>query len=52
LIVIAVLFGLAIISIHNKYEKNSLPIGWSFVDILPANNFSGRIITHLKQHLE
>jgi len=27
LILIAVLFGLAIISIHNKYEKNSLPIG-------------------------
>lgn len=26
LIVVAVLFGLAIITIHNKYEKNSLPI--------------------------
>jgi hypothetical protein len=26
LIVVAVLFGLAIITIHNKYEKNSLPL--------------------------
>lgn len=26
LIVVAVLFGLAILTIHNKYEKNSLPI--------------------------
>jgi hypothetical protein len=25
LIVVAVLFGLAIITIHNKYEKNTLP---------------------------
>ena len=25
LIVVAVLFGLAIIIIHNKYEKNTLP---------------------------